>query len=389
MTQHLSNASAQTRRVELSTGVIEVDVHEALMPLDELCGFAARRNPKRGFLFVSKVLGKHIPVRPSLMLAVHEQLAGQVPVDLPGPIVVVGMAETATCLGQGVFEAFKRMSGRDDVVFIHSTRYNLDRTKVLEFKEEHCHAADHIMYLPEMPLDAQMFQQARSIVLVDDEASTGKTFVNLTQAFKQAIPSIERAVTAVITDWRGPERTNATHQAMPVPCIGVAMLKGEYRFQASPNLAAMEMPKATGNGANKDRLLPRNHGRLGTSGLFELPPSVKVFAESGLRRFGGAPVLVLGTGEFSFPPFRLALHMEEMGMDVCFQTTTRSPIIPMPGTAILSAMEFGDNYDDGIANYVYNVTPGMYAGVVIAHETPTRSIDRVLLAELEAFCVEI
>lgn len=381
--------TSESRRVKLHTGVIEVDVHEALMPLDELCGFAARRNPKRGFLFVSNVLGKHIAVRPSVMLAVHEKLAAQLPADLPGPVVVVGMAETATCIGQGVFEAYKRSTGRDDVVFIHSTRYDLDRARVLEFREEHCHAADHIMYLPEMPVDAEMFKSARSIVLVDDEASTGKTFVNLARALQQAIPSLERVVTAVITDWRGAQRTLSSQEAMPVPCVGVAMLKGAYRFDPEPWLASMEMPSATGDGLKKDRLLPRNHGRVGTSGLLQLSPRIKAFAHSCRQRFGDAPLLVLGTGEFSFPPFRLALHMENMGMNVSFQTTTRSPVMTMPGTAILNAIEFGDNYEDGIANYLYNVTPGSYAGVVIAHETPPHTIDRALTAELQALCVQI
>lgn len=32
--------------------------------LEDLLGFAQRINPKRAFLFVSKVLGRHIPVAP-------------------------------------------------------------------------------------------------------------------------------------------------------------------------------------------------------------------------------------------------------------------------------------------------------------------------------------
>ena len=35
--------------------------------LEDLLGFAQRINPKRAFLFVSKVLGRHIPVAPSIM----------------------------------------------------------------------------------------------------------------------------------------------------------------------------------------------------------------------------------------------------------------------------------------------------------------------------------
>lgn len=377
------------RTVELPTGEITVEVHESLMPLDELCGFAARRNPKRGFLFVSKVLGKHMPVRPSLMLSVHEKLARQIPVDLPGPVVVIGMAETATCLGQGVFEAFKVLSGREDLVFIHSTRYRVNRPAALEFLEEHSHAADHIMYMPEGERARELFEHARSLVLVDDEASTGKTFVNLTTAFKERIPSLAQVVTAVITDWRGPARTEATLAAMPVPTRTIAVLKGEYQFAAAAGLKHMEMPKVTGDDGLKDALLPRNHGRLGTTEVLALAPHLVRQAQTLASETAGCKVLVLGTGEFSFPPFRLALYLEQLGVDVLYQTTTRSPIIAAPDSAIACGMTFQDNYEDGIPNFLYNVSPGQYQQVLIAHETPTATIDPALVEALAAQTVEI
>ena len=75
------------------------------MPLEQLCGFAARRNPRRGFLFVSRVLGRHLPTRPRVMRDAQLRLARRIPVDLPGPVVVLGLAETAIALAQGVHAA--------------------------------------------------------------------------------------------------------------------------------------------------------------------------------------------------------------------------------------------------------------------------------------------
>ncbi len=49
----------------LSCGRIEVSSEETDYPLTDLFDIAERRNPKRAFLFVSKVLGRHIPVSPS------------------------------------------------------------------------------------------------------------------------------------------------------------------------------------------------------------------------------------------------------------------------------------------------------------------------------------
>ena len=44
---------------------VAVTVQSADWPLARLCAFAARHNPRRGFLFVSKVLAKHHPSTPA------------------------------------------------------------------------------------------------------------------------------------------------------------------------------------------------------------------------------------------------------------------------------------------------------------------------------------
>ncbi len=76
-----------------------VSVSRAELPLDQLCGFASRRSTRRGFVFVSKVLGKHWPVRPSVFADCCQRLVARMP-TFQGPVVIVGMAETATGLGQ-------------------------------------------------------------------------------------------------------------------------------------------------------------------------------------------------------------------------------------------------------------------------------------------------
>lgn len=374
------------RIVQLPTGELSVEVDTTDIALDDLCGFAARRNPKRGFLFVSKVLGKHIPVKPSVMRGVHKLLASKIPADLPGPVVVIGMAETAICLGHGVYEEYLHATGRTDVVFSHSTRYRVDRPVALEFLEEHSHAADHIMYLPTDEYDRDLYLNARSLVLVDDEASTGKTFVNLADAFYARIPSIEQIVTAVITDWRGEERTQQTIVAMPVPATSISVLKGEYQFSRALNAVTGPMPNVVGNGDSKDAFIRRNHGRMGLRGCECVKKSYSPLALAQVASRGGK-VLVLGTGEFAYPPFRFAEELEKMGVDVYFQTTTRSPI--MVGDAIKTAISFVDNYGDGIPNFIYNVAAGQYDQVIIAHETPDGSVDANLVEELQAQTLEM
>lgn len=62
-------------RFTLTTGTLEVRSDATPETLDALFGIAERRNPKRAFLFVSKVLGRHIPVEPEIMRGVYRRLS--------------------------------------------------------------------------------------------------------------------------------------------------------------------------------------------------------------------------------------------------------------------------------------------------------------------------
>jgi len=165
-----------------------VSVDEAAWPLDTLCTFAARRNPKRGFLVVSKVLGRHWPAAPATMRAAVRDLAARVPADLPGPVVVVGLAETAVGLGQTLHAEL----GRGDALYLHSTRQLVDAPLLGRFEEPHSHASAHLLYEPVVA----GFDAPRSLILVDDEVSTGTTLANLAAVLVARWPSIERIVAA-------------------------------------------------------------------------------------------------------------------------------------------------------------------------------------------------
>lgn len=381
-------AHQEVRAVELPTGRLTVEVHSTDIPLDDLVGFAARYNKKRGFLFASKVLGKHISAPPSVIRNVHTRLAAKIP-DLPGPVLFIGMAETAIALGNGVFDRFVEMTGREDVAFVQSTRYLIDANIALRFEEEHSHASAHIIYEPPSESLKYYMRNARSVVLIDDEASTGKTIYNLLAAIKDVLPGIEQAVSVVITDWRGLEKTGYQPDYMPLPTFPVAILHGQFSFTPASDLVNVAMPPAVGNGEYKGDLLKTNFGRLGLEANAQcLEPDADRWVRLGwhlsLRpgQNGRNRVLVLGTGEFAYPPFLLAEHLERMGLDVRYQSTTRSPI--MPGLAIEERLVFQDNYDDGILNYVYNVRRENYDHIIIVHETPESTLDKTLTEGLGA-----
>src|SRR3546814_1503303 len=74
------------------------------------------------------------------------ELGLKLPVDLSGPVVVLGMAETATALGQGVFAAYLKASGRQDLVYLQSSRQIVDGAELIaSFEEGHSHATTHLL----------------------------------------------------------------------------------------------------------------------------------------------------------------------------------------------------------------------------------------------------
>ena len=190
-------------RQTMPTGELTLQVDEARFALDDLIGYAARANAKRGFLFLSKVLGKHWPVTPSAMQAIHTDLAAQIPADLPGPVVFIAMAETAVGLGQGVFEAWLQAHPGSAGLFLHSSRYRVGEIPFFEFEESHSHAPRQFLHLSDNA--SAVFARARSLVLIDDEASTGNTFANLIEVCRARYPQLEQLHLGVITNFMGRE----------------------------------------------------------------------------------------------------------------------------------------------------------------------------------------
>jgi len=369
-------------KVELPAGTLSLEVARSDYSLEHLCGFASRANAKRGFLFVSKVLGKHIPVKPSSMTEIHSKLAAKILEVLGGqnaaPVLCIALAETATGLGQSVYEHLLEQDAalKGQSMFVHSSRYRVSTHNILGFEESHSHASDHLIHIPDGGLERSIFSSAKTLILIDDEMSTGSTFLNLARAYQTQNPGLERIVLVTLTDWAGGERRRELLAQMPAPTHPVSVLEGQYQWTVNPDFVLAPTRAAHGNGEAKDALLERNFARLG---VLENPrvDFREILKPTGLlERYGkvGFPppyplnILVLGTGEFSYLPFKFAQWLEWEGQKVHFQSTTRSPIVL--GGAIRTKLEFPDHYGDDIPNYVYNLEPHDYDLIFVCLETP-------------------
>ena len=353
--------------IELQRGVLSLQPNDnSHWKWQDLLGFAERINPKRAFLFVSKVLGRHIPVSPSIMRHAFTDLAELVPDDLPEPVLVIGMAETAVGLGAGVHQVLQQRY--PEAIYVTTTRHPVHGAPLLaRFLEEHSHAQDQLLYgSPDAELQQQILN-SKSIVLVDDEASTGKTFVNLIHALQQAgLNQISHVVTATLADW-----SSGIHIA-DLNCQSVALMTGKWQWRDAEHPIQINMPKVdTVAFGAFDTLAQPTWGRLP---IQDSGAHIRLAVQPDER------ILVLGSGEYVWSSFLLAEYLQQQGADVRFSAITRSPIAV--GHAIQSALAFADNYGLGIQNFVYNINPQDYDRVLITVETATHSVAKSLLEAL-------
>lgn len=366
-------SKVETTQVTLPSGLLTLEIEQTLRPLDELLSYAVRRNPKRGFLFVSRVLGKHIPIPPSAAQSVHTSLAAQLP-PLTRPHFVA-LAETATALGEGVWRTWQERHPAVPSAFQHTTRYTLAHEVLLRFDEPHSHAPAHIVY----HAGADTLQ-APELVLIDDEISTGTTLHNLAAAWLEAGGAAKRVIVVSLTDWcpHHEEIRRDLQRRFGVSVEFVSVLNGRYAFNPNPNWKPPTLPSNADDSAGHTEvtaLVPHAGPRLGQTWerdawLAAASREVSAVLDAGPAEGSAADkngkVLVLGQGEFQYPAFALAQQLEAAGWNVRWNATTRSPVLV--GLAVECALEFPSHMRGGLQYYLYNVRPEAYSHIVVTYE---------------------
>lgn len=324
----------------IQAGSLSLDFSDGAARLDELVDFASRENEKRGFLFVSKVLGKHIPVKPSVMRGIYDELAEQCAIY--GNTFVIGMAETATGLGAGVADSLARNHPDLNVFYQHTTRHHLEDPVWFTLCEVHSHAVDHILYRPNDAVYAGI-QSCERLILVDDEMTTGSTLLQLAKGVFALAPAIKELIIVTLVSWLQKDKTKLFNE-LAVPVRFVQLIKGEFSFTADPAFTT-NLPENVDNGVCYES----SRDDLGRTGL-KMPYQLTV--ADGTLDLGSpaSTAVVVGTGEHLYQPFLLAERLEQTA-DVLFQSTTRSPILK--GGAIKSKIQF--DVGNGKINFIYNL----------------------------------
>ncbi|WP_348548661.1 phosphoribosyltransferase domain-containing protein [Psychrobacter sp. KFRI-CH2-11] len=398
----------QRTTIELPRGTLDLTYQtnshngNAAYQLNDLLGFAQRINPKRAFLFVSKVLGRHIPVAPSTMRTAFTDLATLIPSHLPEPILVIGMAETAVGLSAGVHQALQ--TRYPNALLLNSTRHaqhsadaapNDSACLLTTFSEDHSHASQHLIYQSADQATQAQLLASKTLIMVDDEASTGNTCVNVVTALRHAgLIQLEQVHLTTLVDWSLNQQQETTKTADAIssrlPDIDFYrhhLLSGAWTWTDAPNPEPITMPAVDTTEAGSQPL-----GDTGNWGRFPTLDSTKGFDrylahfQTVFTRFREqvspslpqwpARILVLGSNEFVWLPFLLAEWLESQTQaTVKFGALTRSPIAL--GGAISTMLSFRDHYGLGMTNFVYNVEPKAWDLIVLCVETATDSVDEM------------
>lgn len=310
-------------------GRLDIQIARADIPLDTALAFAARRKPRRQFHFLSRIVGRHVATRPSDLRDAAAALARKL-VCAPGPCLFVGMAETATTLGQAVWREWL-LQGGEDSLYLDTSRRATDGQVAFAFREDHSHAPVHLVHRPPPANDPnQIFTRAASLIIVDDEATTARTASALVDAY---------------AEWRGfrPEVTLLTlvhwknGASLPFNCY--SLIEGDFQF--TPTAAPAEVLPHT---SHRQPCVPMHHGtRHGIRSPQVLPWTAAAAGK----------ILVIGVGEFGFMPFLLAEQTERSGASALVQATTRSPLVE--GGAIHHVRAFPAIDGSDYTEFLYNV----------------------------------
>ncbi|MCI8539582.1 MAG: hypothetical protein HFF18_13155 [Oscillospiraceae bacterium] len=364
---------------------------------EDLFRLALRQNRQRAFLFVSPVLGKHIPQRPAALLAAGKLLSlAMEGTESPGrwtevlrgadrtpfPALVEELEESQICLGaeeRTLFVGFAETATglarsaaacyRGECAYISTTRLDCPGRTAITFEESHSHAKTHRLYLDgQEPFAAS----CRRAVIIDDEFTTGSTALKLAEALHSRF-GISRFVLLSLLDWTD----GSLCQAMEARC-GLQIRQVSLLHGAIGGVEAGEPPPAAlddwrGRGVGSEPLVLSESG-LGT-GRFLLSPAGQAEDREACRRLAQAigPVepdtLVLGTEELIYEPALIAGYLGA----AAFHSSTQSPVYPLPGSGVENGACFDPPDCYSGAGYLYNVPKGRYSRAIVLGEEKTAS----------------
>lgn len=318
-------------------------------------------NSKRKYLLVNELQAKHMPVSPSLALNMMKELGNKLREKYSHIAMVIGFAETATAIGATVAECFG-----EGCKYIHTTRECVDGA-VLEFREEHSHAVEQGLCTDR--LKDWLNEVSGTVIIVDDELTTGKTLINIVTRMKEHHPEFKGMdfVAASVVNRVSDDNIQLLKENGITLEYLIKMQESDYSEiienleTYAPHTVVADACCETAYKVTKfsDMYNPRIGCNVGeyTSGCNMLAERVI----TSIKQLSGQvkKILVLGTEECMYPALLAGKRIEEKfpSVQVYCHATTRSPIAVSQeeGYPIRCGYKICSFYEDGRETYIYNL----------------------------------
>ena len=338
--------------------------------ISDVCKLGKRiNNLKRNYLLVNPLQGKHIPASPTASYNLFRSLGDKLHSDAENADLIIGFAETATAVG-----AIAAMAFSDNTIYLHSTRETLDMDQYICFREEHSHAINHC-------LDSTVFSDLRNgtVILIDDEISSGNTAVNMINALKSKFPHMKncRYIVGSIINRMSSDRISEL-RSEGIEFESLVWDSSDYRSVFS-NDNAVEDPSdiiCRNDDLNIDIVessIPNLRRGMTVKTIKDDMRSFSVHICKCLNDLflAGKDVAIIGTEECMTAAIAAGCQIENSfsGINVKTHSTTRSPIgisskNNYPCTNGISLPSF---YENGRKTYIYNI--GNYDTVVVVTDS--------------------
>lgn len=316
-------------------------------------------NPKRDYLFVNRIQGKHIPTRPSEFMGMVDKLVNAIAETTRNEkILVIGFAETATALGNAIAAKLSNC-----VYYTQTTRENIELEPIVAFEEKHSHAVEQVIYSEKSLAEIDFTY----VLFVEDEISTGTTILNCIAQLNTIVQGKKYGV-ASVCNWQNEgsqglfeEKGIDRYYLISGELLDKDIKMGIREDDIEDNVDNTDISINTTH-TDSMRLISDNYKneRIGYTeyDIKPLTDTVCSFITHSINRKD--KVLILGTEEYMFIPLMIAYQLEENGVDVKCHASTRSSIDILKNSKdcskeLVSKVKIPSAYESARNTYLYNL----------------------------------
>lgn len=359
--------------------MLEIFKNKSTFSDSELVRMVRRENnPKRNYLLVNSIQGKHVPANPDSVLKLYNELAECLKSE--GDIkkaVFIGFAETATAVGAGVASYF------ENSFYLHTTReVSTNHNSVADFREEHSHAVEQILYCDEWD---SIVSDTENIVFVEDEISTGKTIMNFIDALKAQNKVSDRIKFSVCSILNG--MTAEQENEFKKRGINFFYL---VKHKASPDSAEVYSYDQVSRLRTADyrfreiRINGKINPRFGSRTADYINACSSLANKiTEMISVSGKNIAVIGTEECMYPAIKTAQVINQSAASAVTHSTTRSPIVAdnCDDYPLKSRYQVESFYEKDRKTFIYNSDLKKYDLVLVITDSEKDNYDFTKFAD--------